>query len=472
MSRTALAAVALAAFGVLVSPAAPSSPAAPQLHCKYGSKVVVKLVHGHKKHVRVCKKKPPPPKPKADLELELSATLDTVTAGNHVAYTALVENSGKAYAEDTKITIDLPAGKADVYSYGTSEPASCNDEESGTSRHVVCDIGELAPEATAEEAGQLPYAFLHVVLEPDEAGQFTASAEVESSTPEANPDNDSMTKSLHVLPGPPSADLSVSLTSSPDPVSVPDGYTETVSVTNTGPSEATDVYITVLLPQGASVAPPSIFDPLTTLVPTGICPPYVYSFLNTTVACFDSVGSGQTQTQTFDIAPSIRSPGTLKTDAVVSSYTRDPNLANNRASADTTVSPFQPPAGVSVSLTFDPLPDLVAGKPLVIPFRLSNLGLADAEEASVEGSISPEVAGLELDLAGADSAIGCFSTDQPIDCHLDDGLPSDTRYRGFLSAPSVSAGTYTATVTLRSPDLPYTVTVSEPFEVKPSPARR
>ena len=49
MRRLALAALLLALGGVLAGPAS-SSGQAPQLTCKYGSKYVTRIVHGHKKH--------------------------------------------------------------------------------------------------------------------------------------------------------------------------------------------------------------------------------------------------------------------------------------------------------------------------------------------------------------------------------------------------------------------------------------
>jgi len=64
MRRLALAALLLALGGVLAGPAS-SSGQAPQLTCKYGSKYVTRIVHGHKKRVKVCKKKPKPKPPPA-----------------------------------------------------------------------------------------------------------------------------------------------------------------------------------------------------------------------------------------------------------------------------------------------------------------------------------------------------------------------------------------------------------------------
>ena len=176
--------------------------------------------------------------------------------------------------------------------------------------------------------------------------------------------------------------------------------------------------------------------------------------------------SGETRTATLNVAPSIHSPGTLTTDAVVSSYTRDSNLANNRASGDAAVTPFVPSTGIDMRLDFDEAPKLTAGKQLILPFRVSNLGLGDADEVAVEASISPSVTQLGLALQSGSAGVGCSSTDAgPIRCRLPE-IESDARISGTVYAESIPAGSYTATVTIASPDLSAPVTETISFEVK------
>jgi uncharacterized repeat protein (TIGR01451 family) len=473
MRRLIPAALVLAAVGFLVSSAPAATPrAGPQLHCKYGFKYVVKKIHGYKRRVKVCKAKPKPkpPPPQADLELTLNATLDQVTVGNHIAYILVAENNGPETADDVKLTLDLPPGDAEFYGYGSSRPSNCEVEHSDTASHITCSFGELPAESNAELIEQSPYAFLRVVVEPSVPGDFTTSAKVESSTADSHSEDNTVTKPVHVLPGPASADLTVSVSSAPDPAPVPDGFTETISVTNNGPSEATDVYATLLLPQGASAIQPIPFVS-DVLVPTGLCPPFAYAYGSTGLACFDAVGVGETRTATLVLGPSIHSPATLETDAVVSAYTRDSNLANNRASHQTAVSPFDPLPGVDLRLAFEEPPELVSGKPFALGFRLENLGLADAREATVEASVTPEIPSLAVYFASSNSVVDCASTAQPVSCPIDE-LASDTRLRGVLYADPAPAGTYTATVTVSSPDLGAPLTKTLTFEVKPSPARR
>lgn len=476
MRRVAFAALALAAVGLVTGSAAGSAkPSAQQLHCKYGSKYVVKVVHGHRKRVKVCKRKPKPPpaKPKADVELTMEPGPTQITVGNHVVYTFLVENKGPSPA-DVTIEADVPAGDTDVYGYGGSgeNGSDCTANEESGAGHVSCHFGELAPESQDEPIGQNPYAFLTVSVEPSAAGDFITGAKVTTSaeTVDPHPEDNEVARPFHVLPGPAAADLSVTISAAPEPATVPGGYAETLSVTNTGPTEATDIFVTLLLPQGAQVdelPPADLFSNL--FIPSGPCPPYVYSFFATSLVCFDSVASGETRTKTIQVAPSIHSPSTLQTDAVVSSYTRDANLANNRASSTLAVAPFTPASGPDVRLSLLPPQRTEAGV-ITIPFRLANLGLEGLDGVSVDASVSPTLASPGLSLFTLNSATECATSDTTINCLLEE-LPSDSHTVGAISG-AAAPGTYTATVTVTSKDLSAPITSTVTFEITPSPARR
>jgi uncharacterized repeat protein (TIGR01451 family) len=464
MRRLVLVPVVFALGGILAAPATPSRQA-PHLTCKYGFKYVTKIVHGHKKRVKVCKKKPLP-KPQADLHLTLSATLEQVTAGNHVAYSVVVENKGPAVATNLTLSVDLPPGDAELNGSGGSVEPDCNLTKQQSSNHLECRFSELAPESDTE-SGISSYEAMRMLLEPDTPGDFAASAKITfgAQTVDPHPADDAATKPLRVLAGPATADLDVGVSSSPIPASVPEGFTETVSVTNHGPTEATDVYVTLLLPQGATALPEIPFDIENLLFSASLCGFYPYGLLSTAIVCFDSVGSGETRTETLDIAPSIRSPATLRTDAVVSSYTRDLNLGDNRTTTETPLEPFTPAPGPDVRVAFGHLQDFSAGKAISIPFRLSNLGLGDVRSPTVTASIDPPLQTLGFGVS-AEGDIECNeSSAGTAECKFG-GLPSDAHLVGTLYSESVPAGSYTATVTVTSPDLAAPVTATTTFQVK------
>jgi hypothetical protein len=225
------------------------------------------------------------------------------------------------------------------------------------------------------------------------------------------------------------------------------------------------VYVSLLLPQGATASRLIPFDIQGILLSPSLCPYYPLTFASASILCFDSVRAGETQTQMLTIMPSIRSPGTLRTDAVVEAYTPDGNLANNRGALETPVELFEPAAGIDLRLTFDSVPALSAGKPLLVPFRLLNLGLGDARSITVSATTEPRIESLSFGLSVQDT-FECSSTlGGSIECKFDE-LPSDAHLAGDLFAESAPAGTYTATVTVTSPDLPAPVTATTTFQVK------
>jgi uncharacterized repeat protein (TIGR01451 family) len=463
MGRLLLATLAAAIAAICAAPAG-AAPAQSGLTCKYGFKYVVKIVHGKRKRVKVCKPKPKA-KPQADLELTITTPAQgQVTVGNLVAYTLVVENKGPAAAQGVTVTLDLPAGEPEIYSSGDGEGEGCEfTGPVGGPVHVTCTFGELVTESEADATGGSPYLFVHVVVEPSSAGDTVVHGHAAASTVDPHPENNDVSAPLRVVPGPASADLSLALTGSTGGT-VPDGYDETMSVTNHGPTEATEVYVTTLLPQGSTLAvlPPFFDIVLAPFVPSGLCSIGIYPFLNSSVACFDSIAPGETQSKTVRILPSIRTPTTLQTDAVVSAYTRDPDLSNNRASSTTTVAPFTPAAGPDIRVSLEPPAHAKAG-PIAVPFRLENLGLGDLEGVEVTATLSPNLGDPTLLLVSNDSALQCSSTDGTSECLLE-SIESDSRQLGAVIG-TAAAGSYSVTVTVTASNLPTPVSDTATFQV-------
>jgi hypothetical protein len=458
--RFVLVVVVLAIAGLLVASTGQARPAAPQLTCKYGFKWVTKTVHGHKKRVKVCKAKPKP-KRQADLELTTatSAVGNQITVGNHVSYTFVIENKGPEVADAIELTADLPTDELGQVTFGGGSDAQCASTHSVSSvdtTHLTCQLGTLAPEGDQSVEGN-SYAYIQFVVEPSAPGDHVVTAQVKSALEDPHPEDNSANLPLRVLTGPAAADLSVSLSSSPDPATVRGGFAETVSVTNTGPTVATDVNVTVLLPPGVVLGslPAIVFGPFP-LFPTDLCSPYGYGTTSAAQVCFDSIAPGETQSSTIRFVPSIHSPPTLETAAVVSAYTPDPNLANNRAATSTALAPFQPQSGADLVVGIDPPKAAVAGKPFAFGIRLVNAGLGTANDVDVRVDTTPALDSVFLFVGALNpfSEIGCGSDVgiQPAECTLDE-VPSDARLLGYVGAQASKPGTYTATVTVTSPDL-------------------
>src|SRR5206468_3809964 len=106
---------------------------------------------------------------------------------------------------------------------------------------VTCTRASLAP-------GAAP-AITIVVTAPSEGGTISNTASVVSSTNDTNSANNTASESTTVTA---SADLSITKSDSPDPVTAGGTLTYTLSVSNAGPSTATSVSVTDTLPAGVT----------------------------------------------------------------------------------------------------------------------------------------------------------------------------------------------------------------------------
>ncbi len=119
-----------------------------------------------------------------------------------------------------------------------------------------------------------------------------------------------------------SADLSITNTDSPDPVTADSPVTYTLHVTNGGASNATNVVVTDTPPANVMFG--------SAITSQGSCSG------TTTVTCnLGGITNGGNATVTIAVTPVA--PGTISNAASVSGTQTDPNMANNSASQSTTV---------------------------------------------------------------------------------------------------------------------------------------
>jgi uncharacterized repeat protein (TIGR01451 family) len=116
------------------------------------------------------------------------------------------------------------------------------------------------------------------------------------------------------------ADLEISKADSPDPVTVGDNLTYTITVTNNGPDAAANVVVTDILPSGVTFVSAS---------PGCVHAAGVVTCNLGTIAVGDSV--------TITIVVTVTAPGTISNTATVTSDTLDPNTANNSDAEPTEV---------------------------------------------------------------------------------------------------------------------------------------
>ena len=128
-----------------------------------------------------------------------------------------------------------------------------------------------------------------------------------------------------VTPPPAEADLAVSKTDSPDPVTAGNNLTYTITVTNNGPLDATGVTVTEPLPMGVA--------PVSATPSQGSCSGTSFVTCN-----LGTITNGASATVTIVGVPSASVAGTtVSNTAMVTGNEPDPDGSNNSATATTTV---------------------------------------------------------------------------------------------------------------------------------------
>lgn len=163
----------------------------------------------------------------ADLSVSLSATPSPDFAGQSLSYTATVTNNGPSDATGVVVTDALPSG----VNLNSVSPPICTG--TGT---LTCSIGNLLKGGSSS---------ITITVTPMISGVITSTASV--SGYEADPNSANNVASAIVTIDP-AADLTISLTDSPDPVALGQAVTYTTTVTNLGPSPTSGVNATGTLP--------------------------------------------------------------------------------------------------------------------------------------------------------------------------------------------------------------------------------
>jgi uncharacterized repeat protein (TIGR01451 family) len=243
------------------------------------------------------------PRAAADIAVTMADSPDPVSVGQNLTYTAQIFNNGPDAAGSVSFFSPKPSSVNHV-SVSASQGA-CQ----GTAP-VYCNLGDLASGAMAT---------VTMVATPTAAGTLNRNASAQSSSTDSNTANNSASVSTTVNAA---ADLAITITDSPDPVKKRRNLTYMINVVNNGPSTASGVTVTDILPSDIVFvsATPS----------QGSCSGTV------TVTCnFGNLASGGIANVTIVIKP--KSPGTISNSANVSGSEADPNGGNNSATTSTTV---------------------------------------------------------------------------------------------------------------------------------------
>lgn len=238
----------------------------------------------------------------ADLSLVKTDAPDPAVAGATLTYTLLVSNAGPDTASDVRVVDILPDSV--TFQSATAEQGICSRD----GRVVDCQLGNIA-------AGN--DVTITIEVTPGTDGNLTNSASVTADTEDPNLDNNSDIEATQVGPtaATDSADLTLDITASPDPVAVGDPLTFELDVDNAGPDAAEDTTVSTVF------SPSVMIDGVATT--TGSC-----QVIGQTVSCdLGTVAAAGSALITVETTPTVT--GQVSASGTVNASTPDPNLANN-----------------------------------------------------------------------------------------------------------------------------------------------
>ncbi|MGE4073201.1 MAG: IPTL-CTERM sorting domain-containing protein [Lysobacterales bacterium] len=231
------------------------------------------------------------------------------------------------------------------------------------------------------------------------------------------------------------ADLSLTLTDSPDPVTAGTSLSYVATATNNGPAAAQDVTISLPLPAVTAFvsATPSAGGNCTTpaVGATGT--------VDCTWAGATANATARTATVVVDVPPSAT--GNLSATGTVTSSSTDPDPMNDSATADTAIAVS---ADLSITLTDAPDP-VTAGSNLTYTATVTNGGPSDAQDVSIS---LPLPAGTNF-VSATPSAGGSCNAASPVVCTFAGATaPAGVRSATIVAAVApATTGVLSATAT-------------------------
>ncbi|HUY32894.1 MAG TPA: ice-binding family protein [Pirellulales bacterium] len=260
--------------------------------------------------------------PAIDLSITKTAAPTTGTVGVNETYTIVVKNNDTTNnATGVSMTDTLPANTTFVSAKDTTSGATLTP----TGGLLTDAIGNLAANGTDT---------ITVVVTPTAAGTITNTANVEGNQADNNTANNTATVITTINPASTAADLSITKIASPEPDTVGQNLTYTITVINSGNAGANSTVVTDTLPAGLTVV--SVSDSQNgTNTQSG----------NTVTDNLGTLAAGSTATVTIVVTPS--QTGTLTNTASVTTTSTNTGTTTTASATSTVTGATPPPTGVT-----------------------------------------------------------------------------------------------------------------------------
>ena len=289
--------------------------------------------------------------PQIDLQISKTDSPDPVVAGNNLTYTLSITNNGPLPATGVVVTDVLPAGVTFV---SANSNAGTVSEASGT---VTGNVGNLAVSGTATIT-------IIVTVPSSRTTSISNTATITGNEFDTNSANNTSSSATAVTQ---QTDLAITKTDAPDPVTSAGTLTYTLTVTNNGPSDATGVTVTDVLPSGITFVSATASQGTAT------------NASGTITGALGNITSGASATITVAVTVDAATVGPIANTATVTGNETDTNTGNNSASSSTTVT-RQVDLAITKTDSVDPA---VPGGQLTYTITVTNNGPSTATNVSV-----------------------------------------------------------------------------------------
>jgi uncharacterized repeat protein (TIGR01451 family) len=366
----------------------------------------------------------------ADLSITKTDGVTTTTPGGTLIYTIVASNAGPADATAATVTDTFPASLTCTWTCAGTGGGTC----------TAAGAGNIGDSVNLPSGASVSYsASCAVAASATGTVANTATVSAPAGVTDPNGGNNSAIDSDTVDA---QADLAVSLSDTPDPVTAGNSVTYVAQLTNSGPSAADAVSLSLPL------------DADTTFVSAvasagGVCAtPAVGATGTISCSWAGATAPAGVRNLTVIAQVALAATGPLSATVTAASTTTDPTPANNTATAATAVGAAS--ADLSLALSATPSPVSIGGT-VTLTATGSNAGPSDAQNAVIT-----IVLPANLLFATVDPGIGGVCTTPAVGssgsvvCTYAGATPAGSSRVVIVTATAPAAGSANVTATLTS----------------------